>query len=469
MDMASKGMYKLTQTNRRLREKPTNGIRANIANTLFIFALCIFNSTGALSLTETTYRVGDNSSPIFIKKWAQVENIEYTKFENSGLDLPVNSLLTFFYLSKQDRKQEIIDMHYSDGSRDYIEKMLKKTPDAFTGAKNLTSLNIENIRYWGNHRLVEFTMTDKFGDTVGWAEDFVCEDGQCLKSNLVLFNQTENNQLFYSITNSALSPVVGFKPLSNYKKILLQPKFSPNPKYPVTIYIDLQAISNETTQLDWYKKLSQLKKVVEQNSSPSVSGATWDVKYENIKRQLSHIYPEWDKSDYENDNLFLHSRFSRSANDAHYLVMHLLGRSTFEIDSYIESADYVWIFIPPWKGEHDRGPLIFLYNKNKKSFDFELSYKNRNNKSIDRILRSSLIADGLFDVDEKEKKTAVTAEDGAKPFTTQLPEKNKPQNIQQFTQDAEKQNNNLYFWRTVFILCIFALVLLGVYMKKVKK
>ena len=54
-------------------------------------------------------------------------------------------------------------------------------------------------------------------------------------------------------------------------------------------------------------------------------------------------------------------------------------------------------------------------------------------------------------------------------FGTFLPEKNKPQNIQQFTQDAEKQNNNLYFWRTVFILCIFALVLLGVYMKKVKK
>lgn len=429
--------------------------------------LFLFFSTGALSLTETTYRVGDNSNPIYIKKWAQVENVEYTKFENSGLDLPVNSLLTFFYLSKQDRKQELIDMHYSiDGSRDYIEKMLKKTPDAFTGAKNLTSLNIENIRYWGNHRLVEFTMTDKFGDTVGWAEDFVCEDGQCLKSNLVLFNQTKNNQLFYSITNSVLSPVVGFKPLSNYKKILLQPKFSPNPKYPVTIYIDLQAISNETTQLDWYKKLSQLKTLVEQDST---TVAARDAKYESIKRQLSHIYPEWDKSDYENLNLFLYSSFSRSADYAHNFVNNIRDRSTFEIDSYIENSDYVWIFVPPWKGERDRDPLIFLYNKNKKSFDFELSYKNRNNKSIDRILRSSLIADGLFDVDEKEKKTAVIAEDGAKPFTTQLPEKNKPQNIQQFTQDAEKQNNNLYFWRTVFILCIFALVLLGVYMKKVKK
>lgn len=41
--------------------------------------LFLFFSTGALSLTETTYRVGDNSNPIYIKKWAQVEEIELYK------------------------------------------------------------------------------------------------------------------------------------------------------------------------------------------------------------------------------------------------------------------------------------------------------------------------------------------------------------------------------------------------------
>jgi hypothetical protein len=371
--------------------------------------LVLFFSVNAFSLTEVTYRVADNSSPVFVKRWVQVEKTEYTEFKDSGLDLPVNSLLTFFYLSKEDRKQQLIDMHYAiDGSRDYIEKMLKKRPDAFTGAKNLTNLTLNNILYWGNHRVVKFTMTDKFGDTAGWGEDFVCEDGQCLKSNLVLFNQTEANQLFYSITNSVLSPVVGSNKLSNHKRILVQPKFSPNPKYPVTILIDVQAISNDTTQLDWYKKLSQLKKVVEHGKAVTFN----DAKHENIKSQLQRIYPEWDSSDY--GDLVLHLGFKRSSNFNDYLVMNLLGRNKFEIDSYIESDDYVWIFVPPWKGEYDRAPLIFIYNKNKKSFDLKIPYQDRDNKSIDNMLRSSLIADELFDIDEKEIKTSVTAEDGKK-------------------------------------------------------
>ena len=123
--------------------------------------LVLFFSGHAFSLTETIYAVSDNSSPIFIKKWIQVEETEYKQIVYSGLDLPVNSLLTFFYLAKENRKKDLIDMHYAiDGSREYIEKMLQKTPDAFSGATNLRNLNVKNILYWGNHRTVYFTMTD---------------------------------------------------------------------------------------------------------------------------------------------------------------------------------------------------------------------------------------------------------------------------------------------------------------------
>lgn len=63
-------MYKPTQTNRRLREKSTNGIRANIANTLFIFALCIFNPATAEPITGNhsklnTYSKSYRTIPIF--------------------------------------------------------------------------------------------------------------------------------------------------------------------------------------------------------------------------------------------------------------------------------------------------------------------------------------------------------------------------------------------------------------------
>ena len=68
--MKSKGMYRTNQTNRRLREKSTNGIRANIANTLFIFALCIFNSATAKPATSSfsqsnTYAKSYRTIPIF--------------------------------------------------------------------------------------------------------------------------------------------------------------------------------------------------------------------------------------------------------------------------------------------------------------------------------------------------------------------------------------------------------------------
>ena len=109
-------------------------------------------------------------------------------------------------------------------------------------------------------------------------------------------------------------------------------------------------------------------------------------------------------------------------------------------------------------------PLLFLYNKKKKNFDL-LSAEGRNNKSIDHILRHGLITNGLFDVDKKEKKIAVTVENGSKSYTTQLPEKNKLEKKQQFTEDLEKQNGNHYFWLIIFILCIFAVALLIFYVK----
>ena len=70
MKIESKGMYRTNQTNRRLREKPTNGIRANIANTLFIFALCSFNSATAKPATSSfsksnTYTKSYRIIPIF--------------------------------------------------------------------------------------------------------------------------------------------------------------------------------------------------------------------------------------------------------------------------------------------------------------------------------------------------------------------------------------------------------------------
>ena len=155
-------------------------------------------------------------------------------------------------------------------------------------------------------------MTDRYGDSVDWTEDFVCEDGQCLKSNFGMFGQSKAYQLFYTIDNSVLFPVTEINSSSNYKKIFLQPEFSPNPKHPVSVLIDIKDISSDTFQVDWYRKLSELKKVVEQESAS-------ETKLEKIRGQVKRIYTEW------GENVVITPYFDSFTFDAHFFLLSLLA------------------------------------------------------------------------------------------------------------------------------------------------
>ena len=359
--------------------------------------LILFFPFYVYSLEEVPYTFSTSYSPIVIEKWIEEKNITISQFEHAGFESPVDSLKTFFYLGRENRIQDIIDMHYeADGTKNYIKNMLVEIPDALLGSKNLKEIVIKNILYWGKHRTVYFKMVDDTNQSVNWAEDFVCSTIRCYKSNFSFFDENKANSLLLTINNSKSIVFPGLKQIDSYHEVLLYPETDSDSRYPLSIFVDRKSASDSEGS-QWHRELAGLKVIVEESPDNS------DEKLKKIQLYLQSMYAAWD------ENTLFSPYFSRVSFDKSFFGLRVLGFNKFDIKYYLENPNYVWAFVEGYNPiDENRVFLLFSYNKKEKSFEMS-STEDDESKVINNILKNDFIASNLFEEKESEPEGIVSA------------------------------------------------------------
>ena len=252
--------------------------------------LILFFPFYVYSLEEVPYTFSTSYSPIVIEKWIEEKNITISQFEHAGFESPVDSLKTFFYLGRENRIQDIIDMHYeADGTKNYIKNMLVEIPDALLGSKNLKEIVIKNILYWGKHRTVYVKMVDDTNQSVNWAEDFVCSAIRCYKSNFSFFDENKANSLLLTINNSKSIVFPGLKQIDSYHEVLLYPETDSDSRYPLSIFVDRKSASDSEGS-QWHRELAGLK-VSKRSINPPTQPSQFPVRLQLTHSTATRLQP----------------------------------------------------------------------------------------------------------------------------------------------------------------------------------
>ena len=359
---------------------------------LTLLLLLIMMPLLSIAAEERTYAISSKYSPIMVRVWTEEESNQIMEFENSGLHSPVDALVTFFYFGKTNQIQNLLDMHYvADGTRNYVEELLEKVPDAFLGAKNLKAITIKKISYWGNHRTVFFNMVNTDNKSANWAEDFICENNQCLKSNFTLFNDSDKTNLYAVLTNSNNIPATKPGIMDTYSSYLLQPEYASNSEYPITLLIDKKNIT-PGVDTEWQRKLVRLKGLLEISDQDVV-------KIDSIKEFLIENYRDWDTTQFANPY------FGRFSTEKDFLAVNLNRASDLRIDSFIENPEYVWVFAEAFYPFNAKSKsLLFVYNKQENKFELD-GVNSGESRKIDTVLRHEFAAQSIFSENLKDNES----------------------------------------------------------------
>lgn len=348
-------------------------------------------STSSFSLEKNYVSFSEGYSPVAFGQWVDDKDIEFTRSDiaHLGFGSEVDSLVTFFYLSKEDKKKEIIDMHYlKDGSRAYIQKLLKRSADSFLGARNLENLHIYKTLYWGNRRSVYFNMKNSKGSNINWFEEFVCEYKKCFKSSYLMRGRGEARQLYLAINNGRENPLYSKDKLLEYEKFSVYPDLSSTEKYPLEVYLDRKKIDESVKKTAWYKSIEKLQLAVNDAKSESM------VRFDLIKSALSNIFHNWAGKGR------IRPRFETLGIQKTSFVTGLYGVKDFFIDSYIENSDFLWAFVRSKNQLHNNGQYyLFVYDKKLNSF-ISSDIPDYASAKINSFLRNKLVSNHIFGVSD---------------------------------------------------------------------
>jgi hypothetical protein len=108
------------------------------------------------------------------------------------------------------------------------------------------------------------------------------------------------------------------------------------------------------------------------------------------------LYIGWDESD------FISPYFSRVSFEKVFFGLTLFGLDSFEVRSYVQNSDNVWVFVEGGNSVNDEDIfLLLVYDKKAKGFEM-LTAKSEEGKVVTNVLRHDLMVSGLF----KEEKHA---------------------------------------------------------------
>jgi len=276
-----------------------------------------------------------------------------TEITNSRVSDAESALVTYFYLSKQNDLNRIMEMHYKeDGTYDYIKDMLKRSPDAFSGAKNLKSIHIKEKYRIGNHEVLSFIMEDASGKKVRWFEDFVCINNNCKKSNyLNVFGQSASKKLFNSFYGAKKNEVSAFD-VSGYKSVVIgKPLFGKDNL--MQMHVNVTAIDESAKESHWYQLLNRIQ---------GLNGKEDVEKHSYLKDYLPSIYAGW------GDRRTVGFRFESGRPEKTWLLANLSVVVDFKIHSYLDTKKYVWVFASSQNYENKPSNFLFPYSKSDQKF-----------------------------------------------------------------------------------------------------
>ena len=235
-------------------------------------------------------------------------------------------------------------------------------------------------------------MVNNDNKSANWAEDFVCESAQCLKSNLALFGDNDNTNLYSILSRSNSNPMTKQGATNGFSSYLFQPEYGPNSEYPITLFIDKKSITPAVNDTEWHKKLIQLKGILEVSDQDVA-------KIQSTNEFLVNNYRDWDT------NQFTNPYFGTFSTEKDFMTVNLNRVSDFRIASFIENSDYVWIFAEAVNTSTAKG-LFFLFVFNRQANKFEMDgVEKGESRKIDRVLRHEFIAQNIFNEDSQGNKS----------------------------------------------------------------
>ena len=181
----------------------------------------------------------------------------------AGLTDPADFVLAQYYAyAKANNTPSIKEVFSSlDGSLDALIRKLKLNPAMFSNYDTLQQVQIDSKSYWGGYRFVDVVLSGGAG-TVEWREDVLCDGDDC-KMSIVLDNSTEKEQLMETVllwADAFLSGTYDQNDLDTKmavlrnadRKISVYPDILPSgpPTYPVTFYVNLEQLAENTFQID---------------------------------------------------------------------------------------------------------------------------------------------------------------------------------------------------------------------------
>lgn len=374
-------------------------IKMNInTKTILLKIVLLLVSQVSLAVNEQLISLSglDVSPPSVVAKiWVEPLDRQYTDFPNLGVATPQKALVTFFNLSREDKKEELINIHYqADGTQDYIRRLLTETPDAFLGAVDLKSIHLSELIYWGENRQLNFEIENINGQKAVWSENYTCSGGTCLKSNYDMFSQDASRSLFLGVAYSLQENIEENISLEDYISFELYPEDQGVTKsYPMTLYILPRPLEGEKGGVTWVASIHDFMGAL---------NLSQEKKKKSLISFFSDNYNNWgevDKFRLGFDNI----KFEKDDQ-----VKTISSYRNIEYKFFIENDKFVWnVFSGDAEFANEKTGFILIYDKEHQSFVVD-AYRDYASARLDLLLRKSLVARAILQKDEELSNLSVS-------------------------------------------------------------
>lgn len=306
--------------------------------------------TTSAAADKNYFSIEGSNNNIIVGVVSEDLNDKIAEFPYQGLSDSTNAMVSFYYLSKIKDLKGIIDMHYEgDGTQRYIKELLFDSPDSFSRAKNLSSINLRQKFFVGEHELLNYEMENVSGAKAMWFDEFVCEDNRCYKSNLFnIFGNGTGFSVFNRFIRAGKEKTS--KPEGHYKKIALGNLFASEER-PFELFLNIKEISKSELNNPWLLKLMKIRELEGVGDKMSA-----------LAEYLPQIFDGWE------NNKTVNFRFNSTSIEKDWFISNLANIHDFKVKGFFDTDKTVWIFVSALTFDNKRSNFIFVFDKQLEKF-----------------------------------------------------------------------------------------------------
>jgi hypothetical protein len=326
--------------------------------------------------------IGSDGKMVYKADIEHVKPVKQTNFSDIGMSTPEAALGTYLYYSRLGDYKKIVDLHHDkDGSQDFIVDQLINNPSFINGFKKLKSITVKEKIYIGKVVSVLFDLENTDGNSAQLYESFYCENGSCRKTNyLNIFGDSPSTALvntFFSVEKRDVDSI-STNGMSEVRAD--DPSFGESGKR-FSLFLDVKKIDKKHEALDWNKKLSVV----------GGDEFTNDDKLAFLQSYIPDIFYEWNRLKRVN------FRFSRARVDKNWLPTNLAVVDDFKLNSFFETAGYVWVFCSAVNYEGSPTYFVFKYDVEKNLF-----VAPDRLDSISKVIYSQYLQNAIYSIESSQ-------------------------------------------------------------------